>query len=321
MNKRGLGETSPEHPQSEKRYSCLANTSIVDNNMTQSGIIVEEVMKRLLKENNDELYKNLATKFDLQCLHEDLASLKVHHEELTQRVIQLESQNTFLEAQIDRIMQKSTETNLVVRLQKNHPEACENAKAICAGLLNEPNAEALVDSAYSVRTRNSQSAMIIVKMKSRESAFNVLKKAGTLKGKDISIQKDLPRNVRQRRAKLLRIRKVLLERAPHAKIAVRDDKMVIQDRTFTWDSSLGLKCGEYDGLNILKSIFGDISFLNLLMNDLLKQNNVYQMSNIPKNNEAVKNFEPSVRQNVKVGTQNRSLTSNASTSSGCVHEA
>ena len=102
MSKRPLKETSTEHSQTEKRYSAT-KTNDMGSPSVQN---VETIMRQILRENNDELFKQLATKSDLQHLHTEFANLQSRHEDITQRVVQLENQNKILEEQIEKMLQK-----------------------------------------------------------------------------------------------------------------------------------------------------------------------------------------------------------------------
>lgn len=109
--------------------------------------------------------------------------------------------------------------------------------------------------------------MIILKMRSKESARSVMRITFKLKRTRISILKDLPYNIRQCRAKMIPIVKELRQKDLSIKISLRYDKLHIAKKVFTRDSALGLRCGEKSGIEINQSIFDEISLnKNLYIN-------------------------------------------------------
>ena len=282
MNKRVVSEISPEHHRNEKRRPSFSDKKNIAEMDKLTGISIE-ILKKLLDDKNKELVQELPSKYDFQLLCAELSGLKIRQDEISERVVQLEKSNEFLETQLDKLMQKNTESNVVVHLPvEPNTDMQEKAKSICAGLLDKNDTSNIVESAYSVRARAPHTSTIIVKMSSRDYAWSVLRGANKLKGTKISIHKDLPPNVRQKRAKLVPIMQVLRKKNPEVKTVLRDDRLHVADKVFTWNLSKGLKCGEKCGFEVLKNLVGDIlqpkQFMNELVNNFVSGRETSSMS-------------------------------------------
>ncbi|XP_055917160.1 uncharacterized protein LOC129949616 [Eupeodes corollae] len=266
--KRGIIETSLEHINNLKRSSSFSLLEMTANNNI-SGMSME-TFKQILEEKNKELCKELASKADLQLLVDEISSIKVKYEEINNKFQQLESRNKQLELQLDKITLKNTESNLIAHLPNDQNiDMNDRAKFIYAELLGKIND---VDTAYSIPSRDLRSETVIGKMRCRESVWAVLRNPTKLKETNIRITKDMPYNMRRRRAKLVATRNAVLVANTQKKIVLRDDRL-------TWDTVEGLKCGHDNGLSVIGRMFGALpAGLENLMNDLLNQDNVYQMS-------------------------------------------
>lgn len=279
MSKRGLQETSPDQFNREKRRpsESYIEPEMETNNIT--GISIDQ-LKEILAEKNKELSKELVTKADFKLLYAELSELKIEHKAIAAKVVELEKRNRLLETQVDRLLQKNTESNVVVRLPaESDTDPIEKAKSVCAGILDKTEENLDVESAYKAPSRDSRKATIILKFKSLNTAVQLIQNSRKLRGTKISVSRDFPRNIRQRRSKLVPIMKALREKTPPsvAKIYLLGDKLYVGNKIFTWDPSEGLKCGIENGFGVISDIYGELPACVKLMNELKKQNSAYDL--------------------------------------------
>lgn len=288
MNKRSIFEISPEQYREEKRRLFISNPPLSATEPSKSKMsttaITIDTLKQILNESNKQLINELPSKADFQVLHAELSGLKTKYDDISAKVICLEQRNNELEDRIDDLLQKSLESNVVVHMPlEANTDMNEKAKSVCAGLLGIADTSSVVEYAHSVSAPTSRTAMIIVKLNSRTAAWKILRNTKNLKGTQIHVHKDLPYNTRRRKTKLLPIAKFLRAKFPRVKIQLKDDKLFIANKLFTWDLTRGLNCGSNEPLEVLRNIFGGdhnlFSDLQNFMNEVERGNKIVRNVN------------------------------------------
>lgn len=222
--KRALAETSPITPASKRK-------NIVTNMATKvADMSVEELQA---------LFTPLATKKDLAALQHEMSVLKEENKALSDRVRQLSEKCTFLENQMESMYMWKNSNNLIVTMNKTGD--LETSKVRVQSVLsNLANEDVIVDKNLikESRTSNSRKTLLKVTLKDSHVLSKVISNTSSLRGTDLSISKDYTKLMRQKRGKLLMLRKFLLKKS-NKKLKLQGTYLVDGESKISWDVSSG----------------------------------------------------------------------------------
>lgn len=199
--------------------------------------------------------KNMASKSDIEAITNANQKIMELNLEMSNKIIALEKRNDILESQMDEKQKKNTENNLMLRITSqegiNEKELIKNSLV----RLIQPTPAIENQHIREIKSNNNNVKNFIVKLESKQHVITALKVSKKLQGTGITIAKDLPLSIRQKRNKLLNIRRRLNEFNPQIKVLVRDDRMYIEKKDFRWSSSRGLLQNNNNGVFVLNKIY------------------------------------------------------------------
>lgn len=113
---------------------------------------------------------------------------------------------------------------------------------------------------------------VLVELNGETQVQEILKHTKNLAGTNISVEKDLNRERQQNKKVMLQLRREILSHDRSKRVLVRDDKMKVDNKTFHWNWDKELSCGRMNGINELKTIYGNlIDNLDLSFNSLFSK--------------------------------------------------
>ena len=271
MHKRSISNISPEASPESKKPQISEMTL---NNMSISDL------GKLLDEKLSDHLQHLVTKADLDVLTTKMAAAEEKQLALAHKVASAEERCEKLEMQIEHLMMKFNEKNVIVHLpSKTNVDPLNEAKELCQSLAEGD--ENTVDPVKLTHTNTNSDIEInhlVVTLKHSSDVYKILKASSKLKNTGRSVHKDYPLSVRTKRAKMIKLKKSLYTERPGTKIQLRDDRLFIEGRAFAWSTEHGLKCGNENGFVVLKKMFPDVRFdsveraVNFYSNDKLHKN-------------------------------------------------
>lgn len=244
QTKRRLNETSPEDRNMSKKP--VGNMEVGE---------LMEMMKLTMNSLLEEKLENLPTKKDLESIKSDINNV-------CEEIGTLKSENIKLKEEIGCLKHKIEEDENNIRWLEHQ---IKNTKLVFKGLVFENsvlkvceenlNIKAKISSAQIVAVRNN-TYTIIAEFENETVVNQVLHTTKNLAGTSISIDRDLnPRRQKNKKA-MLALRRLILADSNKHKITVRDDKMLISNKRFQWNSKNELMCGNQPAEEIFKMLYG-----------------------------------------------------------------
>lgn len=236
-NKRKVGETSPE---------LATFNSKKEKNMSQ---LVGSMSIQELRQMFDLKLKDVATKDDIVGLRSEIIEVKTENEKLKESLISLNTKCISLQNEINQIKTSANAANLVFRLKKSSNDPLIETENICKTLSESQDIITIQD----IREISSANGTVttLAEFKNKNNAFKVLRNAKRLKGTGASVSRDYPPAIRQKRSKLLQLRKHIQTTQPRMKVSLRDDRLSINNIIVEWIDNQGFVTNQVDGFKKL----------------------------------------------------------------------
>lgn len=226
--KRNVVNISPETPGS-KRFQHVEGGKISDMRI--------EDFKELL----ERMVEPLATSADIENLHQKINELQNVNEALTSKVNVLTIKCAELENQMQSVYLWRNSGNMIVKLNRSKNNLDQDKERVfrtCVQLSDEPN---IVEKAAIREVKNADKRKITFKVITGDSekVVRMLKNSALLRGTDISVTKDYPRQIREQQQNLLKVRRFIMK-SSNAKPKVRGSILFDGEVKLTWSSVDGL---------------------------------------------------------------------------------
>uniref|UniRef100_T1I8S1 Uncharacterized protein n=1 Tax=Rhodnius prolixus TaxID=13249 RepID=T1I8S1_RHOPR len=222
-----------------------------------------QVMSNLL----DLKLSTLATKEDINHLREDYAALKEENRFLRSEIDSLKLVCEKSVKTIDEIDFRSRRNNLIFKGIK-YSSTDDMVKLIgdfCQQVL-KLNINTDFFQVTPLGRGNLDDKPLLVTFLRFHDKLAILKNCKCLKNTGFVIQQDYPLNIRQRRSKLLLIRREILRKKFGVRVAILNDTLLIQNERFEWSLAKGLIFQNEEGTRKLSELVGaDLTnFINAL---------------------------------------------------------
>lgn len=259
QTKRKLMETSPE-------IINMAKKPVGNMEVGELMSMMKITMNSIL----EEKLENLPTKQDMEevkagivLASSEIADLKAENKKLKEEIEILKRKMELDGANLRWFEHQINNTKLIFKEIPNEKPVLNAVLKICTE--NLKITPKIISAKTIFQKQHTQSA--IVEFENEDAIKLVLRNTKHLAGTKISIERDLnPRRQRNKVAMLL-IRKKILEESQKHKIMVRDDKLKVKDKWFTWTVNGKLVCGRENAEVALKMLYGNelqnVSFDNI----------------------------------------------------------
>lgn len=185
------------------------------------------------------MFSTLATKEDVEKINEKVEYLLKENKDLTDKVQILTKKCNDLERQVQDVYMWRNSGNCIVKMNRSQDinEAKRRVLSTCAELSEQANV--VPESAiHEMKTLSSRKQTFKVYVGDANLVRKIIHNPSRLRGTDVIITKDLPRQMREQQSKLL------MEKST-AKLKVRDNVMTDGRVKFTWtDDGLKVVSGE-----------------------------------------------------------------------------
>lgn len=234
----------------------MAKKSVGNMEVEELMSVMKSTMNNLL----EEKIANLPSKTDIEEIKSGIALNSKEINELRQ-------ENIKLKEEIATLKHVQEEDKSTIRWLEHQ---IKNNKLVFKGVMVEANpmnsvmkicveklkVQPQIKSAR-ILAKSNYYHTIIAEFDSEETVLQILRSTKNLAGTKLSVDRDLnPRRQRNKTAMLMIRRRILLETTKHA-IVVRDDKLKIKDKIFSWNNNNELVRGKENAEVILKNLYGD----------------------------------------------------------------
>lgn len=262
MLKRKVGETSPEtHYQNQKAICTMG---------------VGEMSVEDLEQMFDRKIVHLATKNDLMELHNHIKEQKDQIDKLQDQLVQTNSKLQQTQDALQKTQQRCMTWEREVQIMAKR--ACENnvivhipttsnidpiirAKEICSDLMEVNINENKFIDVKKLGSSNKSVANVLVKLINTEDTRKLITKSVRLRNSGISIHRDFPKVVRDRRRRIFNLKRDILSKNKYIKVFLRGEHIQVEDKVFFFDENdkLVLKDGDGDGAEVLNQLVMTVS--------------------------------------------------------------
>lgn len=249
QTKRKLAETSPE-------FETMAKKPVGNMDVEELMYIMKTTMNTLL----EEKLESLPTKKDIEDIKSGIASTNAE-------LADLRAENSILKQEIEELRNSREEDANTIRWLEYQ---IKNTKLLFKGITFEKTA---IDSVLKICTEKLHitpkiltahtvaqykgKQTIIAEFDSDMTVAQVLGATRNLIGTDVSVYRDLNPSRRRNKMKMLALKKQILQASKKHKVIVRDDKLKIMDKWFSWNSQNVLVSGNKPAEAILIDLYAD----------------------------------------------------------------
>lgn len=222
--KRTLAEISPTTPSSKRQNTNKKMTEKV------ADMKIEDLQA---------MFAPLATKSDLAAVQQQVYSLTEQNKMLADKVEQLAEKCNVLESQMQSIYLWRNRNNLIVTMDKagDLELAKTRVQNVFTSLAKE-NVMVERNLIRELKTSNKRKILFKVTLENQQILSKIIANTGSLKGTDVSISKDYTKAMRQKRGKLLMLRKFLMK-SSNTKLKLQGSWLVDRDAKISWDAANG----------------------------------------------------------------------------------
>lgn len=118
---------------------------------------------------------------------------------------------------------------------------------------------------------------VLVEMENGTQITEIFKNIRNLSGSAIGVERDLNKERQVDKKALLQVKKTLWNNNQSHRISIRNDRMRIGDKWFSWNKDKNLVCGSSNGMVELQNLYGNnlgnISFNYKSIVDNINQKN------------------------------------------------
>lgn len=241
--KRGIMSSTENSPENTTKRPTT------QRNNYMSG---EHCFTAILKEINDKL-NQMATKEDIKSLIKDVTKLKNTCNSLNEEMESSRKREEILEQRIEKLEMQIKRKNIIVHGLHSATinDAINEIKLIYKDVMGIKTSSIEKITNIFFIGNQKENKTLLMEIPNYEINKEIFNNAKKLKGTNISIQRDLPYNVRKRRANLRKYAAKIKEVNQSLNVIIKGDAICIDDEKFIWNTNLNkLMCGENDALKI-----------------------------------------------------------------------
>lgn len=250
-------------PRSVKRYrsyssplsadECLGLDCVGNMAGEKVGELTQEQLMASLSILLDNKLAHLATKDDVSQLSGRVAELSAENQALKEKVKCLKSSEKLILEKLLDLEGRSRRNNLIFKGLKwvgRNPDFREVVRRFCNEVLGADD-RVFVNRAHPLGKDRSA---IIAHMPNDCDVEYIMSQVRRLKGSDYVVHRDLPREVREKRARLMAVRAEIERVAGKKKMPMVYDHLFVDGRRLTWEDGQ-LRAGQDDGAETLHAMF------------------------------------------------------------------
>lgn len=213
---------------------------------TQLTTVTTDIKDSFVKE-LDARFQNVVTKEQLKSVEQQLNDLKEECKQQRQQLID----------RINTLERISREKNLVFSNVQISTNPIQMVRDICMGSLGVENVN--ISKVFKLKEDTSRNSSTLLAVFNEESTVNLLlRRASRLKGTRIGLSRDLPKEARDTKSLLLKLRREILktDASNSLNIKVFNNKIVIDNTTLILTNDFfGNRNSNIDGKDFLKTQF------------------------------------------------------------------
>lgn len=203
-------------------------------------------------------------------LNQDVTKLQEENVKILKELEEYKQKTLTLERDLMMVDKRQKRNNVIFKGLNEDASPKTVIEGVCSQVLEVPN----IVVKETRKTFNRDGKMnVIAELESENMVNDLLRNSSKLKGSEISLDRDLTRDAREKKSAMLKIKKELNGMDSSKKIVVRDDRMKVENRWFYWSGEKKLMCGSEDGKVVLSNLFGNnVNILDLSYKSVLDRN-------------------------------------------------
>lgn len=271
-NKRKAFELSPNQPENTKVSKMCDDP--VDNRKV--GDMTVDDLKKVIVDVTNQTIKNICEQVQLLVL--DVEKLRKDNQDLRKEVQNLRDESDYRRKSVLVLEDQVKRKNIIVKgLPSNNGSPKEEFLKLCSNTMKLDNQSVHVRSVKKIYDRNNKMG-IVAELNSEEEVLEVLKNSRKLAGSQISIERDLNSEKQLQKKVMLQLKKDIMEINTSQRVTVRDERMRIGDKWFSWNRGKQFMSGKMDGCQILNQLYGNNLKISLNYFDIFEKLNNYGYS-------------------------------------------
>lgn len=249
----------PATPKPAKRQRSSSSPELVSSpdNASMSEDKVGELTQAQLMEGLslllDQKLANLATKEDVSVLTKRVEALKSENDTLREEIAVLKRKEQLIENRLVDLEARSRRNNLIFRGMKvsgNTNDYCQLVRRFCNDLLGTDD-KLYVNRAHPLGRDRST---IIAHLPDDRDINYIMSKVQLLRNTGFVVHRDYPAEIRERRAKLAKVRAEVERVTGRRRMPLTYDHLTVEGCRFTWQGKL--RAGAADGAERLQELVG-----------------------------------------------------------------
>lgn len=243
----------------------------VDNRKV--GDMIVDDLKKVIVDVTNQTMKTLFEQ--VQLLIMDMEKLRKDHHELKVEVQSLREESTHRRNAMLALEDQVKRKNIIVRgLPSNNGSPKEEFLKLCSNTMKINSQSVHVHSVKKIYDRNNKMG-IVAELQSEDEVFEVLKNTRNLAGSQVSIERDLNSEKQLQKKVMLQLKKDIMQTNTAHRVTIRDERMRIGDKWFSWNREKQFMTGKMDGAPILNHMYGNNLNVSLNYFDILNKLNNY----------------------------------------------
>jgi hypothetical protein len=219
---------SPEETHSAKRIDKKKMATIEEITATMITLFDTKLKTVASKDDMTEI------KTELSALRTEIGLVKAENATLKNTLDEMKKREKSMIEAITKLEKNSRQNNLVFKGIKTStsltPE--ENVKNICKDMLKLQQ-EIKFKRVFRLDKRLDDKMIVLVECDSGNDVGSILRNAKLLKGSEISIQKDYPKELREKCSIIRKLAKNISEKNQSINVKIRDERIYIEKECFT----------------------------------------------------------------------------------------
>lgn len=236
-----------------------------------SDKLLLEEMKKMM----DEMTKDLKSYMEdnLNKLKSELSDYRAENNKLQQEIDDLKNERQRDRRLMLQLEDKLKQKNIILRGLNLEADTTAAIQKVLTNNFKITD-HIKINSSRKLFDRNGRMA-VIAEVENGAQIVEIFKHAKNLAGSSISVERDLNTDRQQQKKVMLALKRNILTLNQTHKISVREDRLRIADKWFTWNWRKQLVCGSMNGVDAIKGLYGsNLNGISFDFNSILSNLNL-----------------------------------------------
>lgn len=230
----------------KRKYDDLSPNSSPASVIKATKIGESDILRAMERMNNE-------LKASIDGLRSDLSAFLAEKIVMAKEIDELKAEREKDRRTMLSLEDQLKRNNLIFRGIPTETSINQAVEKVCSGNMKIV-APMAIRSCRKLFDRNGKMA-VIVEFENESYIREIFKNTKNLAGSSISVERDLNSERQEKKKVMLKLMKDLKSVSQTHKIGVRDDKLRINEKWFTWNRNNQLMCGSANGEEVIRGLF------------------------------------------------------------------